>query len=540
MQNRLFLIAIVLASVLLGSCSPYRMKAKMASQDGRYDLALDYALKHYERNQGSQSALHFLEKIAQKYQDQARAEISWLQKNDDWSQMTEFSRRTEERLAGLLRVRGISTPSREDIKYFQQMAESSNLKQTEELYNQGLAKYNAGEFEAALALFRTSANLIKNYKNSADLIRLSQEQLAEANYAKGIAAFNAGNYSQALEQFEQCLGHTENYKDAGSYVQKSKENLALAAYQQAQILARQGNYEAALTEYEKTQGFVPNFMDVGMQLEKTRRQYAQKQYEQAQSALTSGQYRQALANLDKVLQIQNDYPGAREKYDETKAMLTLRLAVLPFQAVGLTQSFANAISEKIIAKALPQKSEFLVFVDRENLEKVLQEQALGQTGAIDEKTAVQVGKITGVNVMMTGKISLLGVNEPRTTQSTRTGSYQQSYRDPRGVQRKTSKSFNYTVHERSRSVNLQISYSLIDVETGQIIDTKSFTKLQTDKAEWISCPPDRINDLPGGDKNKLSASQQPRLADALISDAMEDLSQQAVASFMAKVKAMQK
>lgn len=49
-----------------------------------------------------------------------------------------------------------------------------------------------------------------------------------------------------------------------------------------------------------------------------------------------------------------------------------------------------------------------VLVNRENLQKVLEEMALQQTGLIDEKQAIKTGKGLAANQVVTGKLGLLG------------------------------------------------------------------------------------------------------------------------------------
>ena len=49
-----------------------------------------------------------------------------------------------------------------------------------------------------------------------------------------------------------------------------------------------------------------------------------------------------------------------------------------------------------------------ILVDRANLEQVLKEMALQQTGLIDEKDAVKTGKGLAANQVVTGRLGMLG------------------------------------------------------------------------------------------------------------------------------------
>lgn len=54
-------------------------------------------------------------------------------------------------------------------------------------------------------------------------------------------------------------------------------------------------------------------------------------------------------------------------------------------------------------------------IERVRINEILQEQALGQTGAIDDATAAQVGSITGVEMVIIGSITAYSVDRVETT-----------------------------------------------------------------------------------------------------------------------------
>jgi hypothetical protein len=65
----------------------------------------------------------------------------------------------------------------------------------------------------------------------------------------------------------------------------------------------------------------------------------------------------------------------------------------------------------ILAEALREevfKLKEFVLVNREDLQKVLEEMALQQTGLIDEKQAVKTGKGLAANQVVTGRLGQLG------------------------------------------------------------------------------------------------------------------------------------
>lgn len=67
----------------------------------------------------------------------------------------------------------------------------------------------------------------------------------------------------------------------------------------------------------------------------------------------------------------------------------------------------GAASADILATVLIDCEQFAVY-DRQQLSKIMDEQKLGQSGAVDMSTAVQVGKLVGVDFIMYGTVSNVG------------------------------------------------------------------------------------------------------------------------------------
>jgi TolB-like protein len=84
------------------------------------------------------------------------------------------------------------------------------------------------------------------------------------------------------------------------------------------------------------------------------------------------------------------------------------LAVFTFEDRNAKMEQAEigeTVSEMLIT-ALMQNNMFTL-IERTQMDKLLEEQALGLTGAIDDETAVEVGNLIGVNAIVVGSISRL-------------------------------------------------------------------------------------------------------------------------------------
>ncbi|MBU1078227.1 MAG: CsgG/HfaB family protein [Spirochaetes bacterium] len=85
-----------------------------------------------------------------------------------------------------------------------------------------------------------------------------------------------------------------------------------------------------------------------------------------------------------------------------------RITVLPFSDVRpkeMKEDYDSPVTilQKKLITGLNRKG-FLV-VERENLDKILKEQEFQLTGLVDAKDAVQIGKLSGAELIMTGSIT---------------------------------------------------------------------------------------------------------------------------------------
>lgn len=95
-------------------------------------------------------------------------------------------------------------------------------------------------------------------------------------------------------------------------------------------------------------------------------------------------------------------------------------------------------------------------VERTQLDKVLQEQNLSNSGIVDDGQAASVGKVLGIDAIITGSVSY-------------------TYKDEHRTDKKTDYTTNktYNVSCTKRTVTAEARMKIISVSTGQVIGTKT-------------------------------------------------------------------
>lgn len=253
-----------------------------------------------------------------------------------------------------------------------------------------------------------------------------------------------------------------------------------------------------------------NIMKVTREIEQMKETIAEEYYNEGLLLMaedTPGKQKAAAKKFAKAQEYIPKYKDAAELYEQARKAAVQRVAVVPFENKSgkghlgaVEETLADMLTASLVA------SEFVDVISRAELEQVLAEQKLELSGVIDDNTAVEVGKILGVNYIITGKITQIATNNP----STQVRSIQDSkqitiYADTGeevttgaavvnmigtlagGETRKTrEKTVNALVTEYTQIATAKISgsYKLIDIETAQIKETSAYTEKAEFKSQW--------------------------------------------------------
>ena len=86
----------------------------------------------------------------------------------------------------------------------------------------------------------------------------------------------------------------------------------------------------------------------------------------------------------------------------------ITVAVYDFKGYDEAQSLAGKVTSLVTSELTTGTN--LVLFDRQQLSKALNEQALGVSGVVSSDTAAMIGQITGVKVLVAGKVMTMGAN----------------------------------------------------------------------------------------------------------------------------------
>lgn len=301
---------------------------------------------------------------------------------------------------------------------------------------------------------------------------------------------------------------------------EAKNNAAEAHYREGVLLSKNGTSRRgqAATEFITATKYVPGYKD-------TLALAAEGYYQEGNRLLKQEDIdiqKQAAKEFKTAMSYVSGYKDSASLYERARKGGLKRIAIIPFDDKSGKKGQYGAVAEEVIDGIVsdimndPSATEFLEIISRDQLERVMAEHKLGMSGIVDEKTAVEAGKILGVQEILTGQITNLTVSPERTMNKQipekKTLCRDVAYRDEKGKEKSRSVcdvevSATVTIYSREAGASITGSYKIIDVKTGKLKKSDSFTGKYAFLYEWAKYSGDQ-GALSTGSQNLASKNEQ--------------------------------
>ncbi len=232
------------------------------------------------------------------------------------------------------------------------------------------------------------------------------------------------------------------------------------------------------------------------------------------------------------------YKDAHDYYERCRQAGIKRIAIIPFEdKTGKGNRYgaiADMVADDVINDVMNDQSamEFLQIISRDQLQQVMAEQKIGMTGIIDEKTALEIGKILGVHAIVTGKLTGIIYTPERTISKTVKEQGEvpvgtEKYVDSKGkVRERTKWATDYatvTIYTRTSNCTARGSFRIIDVKTAQIKKASSVEGKSQFKANWATFTGNK--DVISENKYLIKKNEQlAPVEDEMVNNALKNLS----------------
>ena len=379
------------------------------------------------------------------------------------------------------------------------------------LYQQANDLGKQEEWKMAAEAFKMAMDINPNYLDVSQRYRDAKLKDNLSYYMdEGARAEAAKNLERAIILYEKA----GDYPPVDPALTKKLEILKAKAgqlyFEESVKLVRQGKLYAAMKKLEVARNFVPSMQNDPLYKEHVT-VTSDALMKRADKFTEKELWGNALVWMQKIETVNPNYPELFQKTIDVKDSINKRIrksiAVFDFSSPSAEKDAGKIAANKLIAYLHKNASADLRIIERENLQSILKEMQLSQTGLVDIKTAQSVGKMRGIDTFIMGDVlhfSTKYTDAPSLNQvrvlvneddvpnpdwsDWRIVNPKPSADDMKNAPPRTIKKPNYQLISYKQGVAkisalLEISFKLVDTQTGENIfaNTVSGRLIKEDK-----------------------------------------------------------
>lgn len=344
--------------------------------------------------------------------------------------------------------------------------------------------------EAREALYRSGGRVLN------DMLSEFFNESQMGNKKEAINTYlKAEEYRKTLRNVSVKLNIPSQYIEDFNEVKKA---YLVELYEQGLVFLDQEDYESAEEVFREIVRIEPEYKDT-KKLKAVA--YIEPFYRKGKSELENFNYRTSYNSFLEVVNIIPDYKDARELQQMALEEGIVTIGLISFN--NATQSTnAEKKAEAYNLDALSKTEDpFLKVIDRTSYKQLIEEQRINLSGAIDESSAAEAGKLMGVKWLLGGTLLEVTKNTGRLNKKKRNGflSYRVKLKNDKGEEYYETryKKTYYYVYEQINSATVSQQLKLTSLTTGEIEVSKILTKEASDHIVFYAFD---------GDANKLYPS----------------------------------
>ena len=470
------------------------------------------------------------------------------------------------------------------------------------LYEQADWDMQKEDWQAAMAKLRQVNALSPGYEDTAGRLAKAEQEGTKQFYLQGIALSKQEDWKMAAQAFKAAMDMNPNYYDVANLYQQAKAKDSVDYFTaEAEKAGRAQNWERAILLLQKALEYTPDDRIIAKRVEDLKVKAGQSYFEEAVRLVSQGKLFQAAKKIDLVktysIPLQED-PAFKEltasfsakaleradkyierelwgnaliwyqkieslnpNYDDLfQKILTAKdninkrikkaIAVFDFGSPSNDKDAGKIAANKLIAYLHKNASGDLRIIERENLQSILREMQLGQTGIIDVKSAQNLGKMRGIDTFIMGDVLIYSAKRTDTSSTSQVKVLvdEEDIRNPefsdwlithprptdeemKAAPPRTVKKKNYQFLPNRQgtariSSLIEISYKLVDTATGEnvVTNTISGKKIQEDKFQDALAAAEIVED-------PLEIPTEAEVLDQLTNEKISEMGQSVLKSY---------
>jgi len=379
------------------------------------------------------------------------------------------------------------------------------------LYQQGIELGKQEDWKMAAQSLKTAMDINPKYMDVARQYEVAKSR-DNADYAisESINAEKAQKWERAILLAEKAVDYQPDNRELLARLDQLKVKVGQGFFDDAVKQANQGRLYEAMRKIEFIKTYNPSLQTDPI-FKEFIKNFCTKLMERAQKFSEKELYGNALLWYQKVEVLSPNYPELFQKLLETRDHINKRIkksiAVFDFSSPSNNKDAGKIAANKLITYLHKNASGDLRIIERENLQSILREMQLGQTGLVDIKAAQNVGKMRGIDTFIMGDVlhfSAKMTDTPSVSQvkvlvdeedvrnpdfsdwlimHPKPSTEEFKSAPPRTVKKRNYQFISYKQGSAKINAMLEVSYKLVDTSTGEnvVTNTVSGKLLKDDK-----------------------------------------------------------
>ena len=381
-------------------------------------------------------------------------------------------------------------------------------------------------------------------------------------YLNAKKAYGVGNYEKAINDCIVSLRYKDTYKPSIELLQKlfplgidfhnkniDRLKISRDYYKWDSIVSELKILLKLVDDIESLNSQIKNKIlkssntrDYFIELEKANANAAKPHYDYGLSKMeneTKYDYKVAAFSFKNALKYVQNYKDSQKLYEYCRKSASIKLGIIPFENKTGKKKYSTIsqnISNNILSKFFNDDNlmEFIDIINGDKIDLIIEEQKLSHSGLVDNSQKIQLGEIKGINMMVTGEINQIIVNNPKKISekqklSKRVIKNTTTYTDSKGKIKKknTYKTIRGTLthHKQESSAKINGTYQIIDTETASVISGGNVEGIYNYSYDWATFNGnEKVLDYRWKKKLKKNAKAPPN-KEELINKALEKITE---------------
>ena len=362
------------------------------------------------------------------------------------------------------------------VKRGAKMEAAGMIDQAADFYSTALKKKPAN-LDALSGLNRTGQIILSRH------LALFDEAILRSDKESAIRNFkNAESFYDKVNAF----GVTLNFPDSKRAQYESvKNDHVQELYTIATSHLEKLEYNQALKLLEEITSLVPGFKDAASLADFA---FCTPTYDLAMTAMDDKLFRSAYETFSDVVNRDETFKDASERRDEVLELGRFTIALMSFKNGSNRRNISTKLSSYVEQNLMESNDPFLVVVDRESIDLILQEQQLELSG-LTSGAELEIGSLLGVKAILKGTVTGCTVSTTPLRHDNKRGyeKYRVETIDSEGKKRNETKyrSVGYSEFYQSSEVAMSFTLKLVSMETGAILSSKTIESYSSDDVRYL-------------------------------------------------------